>query len=194
MRQDELLEQVISAIEREYMNPKIAKRLRAELERSVKESSNATSVSRLQNRIESVDQKLTKAERRLALVEDDMVDAVQSTIRDLRGQQSMLQSQLDTVNLPQLQRQDQDDRIDAAMTLFGRLRETLQSSNVVQLREFLHEAIERVKVFVGHEQHGKRKRYYLEGGEITLNSNNLYARTTVMNRLSRYTQERENAA
>ena len=61
------------------------------------------------------------------------------------------------------------------MTLFGRLRETLQSSNVVQLREFLHEAIERVKVFVGHEQHGKRKRYYLEGGEITLNSNNLYA-------------------
>ena len=173
MRQDELLEQVISAIEREYMNPKVVKRLGAALER--KESSNATSVSRLQNRIESVDQKLTKAERRLALVEDDMVHAVQSTIRDLRGQQSMLQSQLDTVNLPQLQRQDQDDRIDAAMTLFGRLRETLQSSNVVQLREFLHEAIERVKVFVGHEQHGKRKRYYLEGGEITLNPNNLYA-------------------
>jgi hypothetical protein len=149
--------------------------LREELKRKVKSSLDANNCSRLQNRLDAVEQKSAKAEANLATVDADMISAVQDAIRKLRQERDETASQLELAQTPRKQRLlEQDKRVDAAMKLFSRLREASGKADPVQLRTFLREAIERIEVSVNTEQRGKRTRYSLQGGSITLKALNLY--------------------
>jgi len=103
----------------------------------------ANNRSTLQKRIDVLNQKLTKASSRLALVADDMVEIVQDSIRELRVQRDAFQAQLEATRLPHNRRLlNVDSTLDAAIKLVTRLREALQTAEIPKLRKFLQQAID----------------------------------------------------
>jgi len=85
VRQDELVEHVVTAIEEKCLNPSAMEKHRRELLAQAKTSASADTRRKHQQQLKAVDAKLSKAKRRLVEVDSDMVRVVQERIRLCEG-------------------------------------------------------------------------------------------------------------
>ncbi len=173
--QVELAEHIIDAIVERFTSPKVVKQLRAELHKQVKATTTKVNVGRTRKRLATVEGKLTKAKRRLVEVDPDMVPVVQEQIRDLDRQRLDLANAVEAARAPQGElTAEADAKVDSAIALFARLRETLQRADSVLLRELLREAIDRVEVWTDKQPHGSLCRFNLRSGVVHLRGANLF--------------------
>lgn len=173
--QAELAERVTTAVAERFTNPSVLRRLRDELHRQVKATTGKVNVERTRKQLTAVDEKLVKAKRRLVEVDADMLPLVQDHLRDLQRQRTELQAALDATRTPaDALRSAADESIDAAVSLFARLPETLQRGDTTDLRGLLRETIETVEVWTDKRPHGRLYQFDLARGVVHLRGANLF--------------------
>ena len=187
VKQEQILDEVITAIEGQYFNPQVVKRLRAELHKQVKKAASKVTTTSLRKRLASVQTKLTKAKQRLVEVDRDMLGVVQDHIRDLQAEQGEVEAALKAASVPQKRLvADADSKVDAAMKLFSGLRGALKRADADRLRAFLAEAVDEVVLTVRKRVVGKRNRYHLAGGEIRLQVSNLFGEVGISEQVIKF--------
>lgn len=175
VKQPEVLEHVITAVESWLTNPKIVQRLRAELHKQVATKTTKASPARLAKQLATLEGKLTKAKRRLMECDSDMLTEVQQGIRDMRAEQLRLEAALEAARTPQDALTDeQDERIDKAMATFSTLRKTLVKADAVLKRELLRETVQRVEVWSERQTTGRQSTFRLVRGVVRVRSDNLF--------------------
>jgi len=173
-KQAELVPCIIDAIVERFTDPKVVKRLRDVIRQKVKESTSKSNAATINKRLATVDAKITKAKRRLVEVDADMVPVVSDHIRDLAGRRDELKAALEVAKVPTSKRLlDETAKMDKAMQLFSRLKETLQRADAARLRELLAVIIDKVEVHSEKVMRGRRTVFELQGGVIHLRGDQL---------------------
>jgi site-specific DNA recombinase len=169
VRQDEILGEVVSVLESWADNPATLAQIDADLAALVQQATSRDSVDVLEARLATIDQKLTRAEERLLIVDDDMVPTVQKLARELRAERELVAADLKSAKVPvRSLKARQEARIKGAMSSIRRLRSELESGEPARVRAFLAGLIERVDVRIVKRLAGtgKRFKYTLQSGEI----------------------------
>jgi DNA invertase Pin-like site-specific DNA recombinase/translation initiation factor 1 (eIF-1/SUI1) len=175
VKQPEVVEQVVTAIEGWLTNPKVVQRLRAELHKQVATKTTKANPERLTKQLTTLKAKLTKAARRLMECDSDMLTQVQQGIRDMRAEQARIETALEAARTPQDALTDeQDERIDKAMSAFSTLRKTLAKADAVLKRELLRETVQRVEVWSERQTSGRQSTFRLVRGVVRVRSDNLF--------------------
>jgi len=165
VRQDELVRHVVTALEERFLDPSAIDRQRAEIVAENRRTTQPGKRMKLRRQLGTLDEKLFKAKRRLLEVDTDMVNLVQQRIRDLQQKQEQLKQELSQASVPRKQRVTEANRkLDAALTLFSKLRHSLVRSDFKTLRDCLEKTIDKVVVKVSKTKQGRRHRYQLLGG------------------------------
>ena len=176
VKQSEVMEHVITAVETWLTNPKVIQRLRADMQKQTATNATKASPERIAKQLATLESKLTKAKQRLLECDSDLLPDVQQGIRDLRGEQSRLEAALQAAQTPlDAITTATDERIDRAMELFSTLRETLAKADPVLFRELLRESVQRVDVWAErHNPAGRRSVFQLVRGVVRLRGNKLF--------------------
>jgi len=173
VKQPEVVEHIVTALESWLLNPKVVQRLRAELHKQTATKATKASPERIAKQLTTLEGKLSKAKRRLMECDSDMLPEVQQGIRDMRAEQGRLEVALKAAQTPvDAITAATDERIDKAMSAFSTLRQTLTKADPVLLREVLRETVQRVDVW--SVRTADKGRFQLERGIVRLRSDNLF--------------------
>jgi len=173
-RQDELLSHVVNAVVDRFSNPDVGNRLRNELYERVKATTHKTNPKAIGKQLATVDNKLTKAKRRLVEVDADMIPIVSEHIRELTTKKDEVQASLKAAQTPTRARlADVDVRVRRAMELYSGLRETLENADTLRLRELLSQTIDKIEVWSNPVMRGRRRVFQLDRGVIHLRGDEL---------------------
>ncbi len=177
VKQDEMLSIIMDELEAKYFNRDTMQRLRDECRRQVDERTIRDSSASVRKQVADIDAKLVKVKRRLVEVDADMLGHVQEHIRELQDQRDALTATLlQAGRTKREKRQDADDAVEAAMSLFTRLQDAVAKADPTLIREFLRQAVEKIKVTTKAERWtAKRFKHRIDHGIIYLKSNNLSA-------------------
>lgn len=168
--QEELIDAVGGAVERHFREPKTIERFRVILAQRLKQQTKPTSVDNLKRQLSKLDDRLTKAQRRLVEVDADMIPVVTHQIRDLRAERDQLADAVKAAQRPRGRVEaDQDARIGRAVKMLVSLQQTLRRADPVKQRELLALCVERIEVWSKRDHSGNTK-YALERGRIYLRS------------------------
>jgi len=166
---------VVTALEERFLDPSIIEQQREEIVAENRRSAQPGKRMKLRRQLGTLDEKLSKAKRRLLEVDTDMVNVVQHRIRDLQQDQEQLKKELSQTSVSKQRRVSEANRkLDAALALFSRLRHALVRSDFKTLRDCLEKTIDKVVVKVSKTKQGRRHRYHLLGGEIHPQVSSLY--------------------
>jgi len=169
VRQDELVDHVVKAIEDEYLDPQIVEKRRTELLKEAKPRKRKSSRNELRRKLDAVDMKLTKAKARLVEVDKDMIPLVQDQIRALQHRREELKKELASNGKPRKQLVSElNKQFDEAIKQFTELRRYVEKADFAKLRDVIHGVIERITIKVNKRKEGKRHRYTLLGGKVQL--------------------------
>jgi len=172
VRQDKLLSEVFGAVHQHLADPNRLERFRQAVRRRENQGSKGNSkatVSRLENQIAVLDQKLKKATRRLMLVEDDQLPAAQKTISELRDQRDELRTELTNAKSPICGMiSDLDSNVAKLLNRLEALKTDPTRADIGLTRKFAQAAISRIDLDVDSRPIRKRRRYRLTGGRIEL--------------------------
>ncbi len=164
VKQDELLEHILTAIETNCAS--FTERLRSELRNQISQAASKVSSKELADKLATVESKLKKAKQRLVEVDLDIMPVVQDQVRSLIQEQDTLQAALKAASIPiATQLADVNAKTAAKMKLYTGLRKTL-TADVTRRGEFLRKVISKVELRIAKEPHGKRNRFILQGGSI----------------------------
>jgi site-specific DNA recombinase len=165
--QNELLDEVLTAIESWASNPDTRAMVESEIAGLVEDATSGDSAQVLAARLASVDQKLARAEERILIVDDDLVTTIQNMVRELRNERREIESALKAARVPARSIRDaQTARADAAMEAANNLRGVIAASDPPRVRQMLRELIEKIEIRVIKKQPGKKLKYSLQSGEI----------------------------
>jgi len=147
VREDVVLDHVIGAIEREYLNPKTIHRLRKELDRQLTSASKPVDPKPLRKQLAKLEKQLDTARRNMVLAEADLRPEYEQVFRELKLKHRHLSAEIEAAAVPrERQLADQEQTVDRAIELFSKLRTTCRKANPVMLREFLSKAVEKVVI------------------------------------------------
>jgi hypothetical protein len=167
--EDEVLGHIVGTIQKKLLDPKNMERLRKALHRQVKTFGGKGHTDSLRKKIQTVELKLGKAERRLVEVDADMLPFVQKHIRGLIAQQYELQVDLEAAAAPRSRLiADCDRMVERAMEGVVRLGDVFRSGNSEAVRKCLSESVRRVDLWTTQEKRGRRHFYHLDRGVIEL--------------------------
>ncbi len=169
MQQDDILQAVFQALHSKYGDEKTIKRVRAEVERQLKESAKAVDCNEVKRQLVKERLKLDKAECRLVEVDSDMMENVQNQVRTIKARVKSLEAELKTATTSVADRlQDIDQQAAKAMEHFERFATAYKATDSGSLRGFLLEVVDHIKIDVSFKVVKGRNRYTFEGGEIVL--------------------------
>lgn len=169
VQQDDILQAVFQALHSKYGDEKTIKRVRAEVERQLKESAKAIDCNEVKRQLVKERLKLDKAERRLVEVDSDMMENVQNQVRTIKTRVKSLEAELKTATTSVAERlQDIDQQAAKAMEHFERFATAYKATDSGSLRGFLLEVVDHIKIDVSFKVVKGRNRYTFEGGEIVL--------------------------
>ncbi len=175
VRQDELVRHVVTALEKRFLDPSTIEQQREEIVAENRKSAQPSKRMKLRRQLDALNEKLSKAQRRLLEVDTDMVNVVQQRIRDLQHKQEQLKQELTQTSVSKRRRVSEANRkLDAALALFSKLRHALVRSDFKTLRDCLEKTIDKIVVKVSKTKQGRRHRYHLLGGEIHPQVSSLY--------------------
>jgi hypothetical protein len=167
VRQDELIQHVVTALEEKFLDPVAIEKQRATIVSDTHRSVEPGTRKKLRRQLAAIYDSLDKVKRRLVEVDIDMVGIVQERIRDLQQQQEQLKRELAQASMPKHRLvSEANRRFEAALALFSKLRQSLIRSDFKTLRDCLEKTIDKVIVKVSKTRQGRRNRYHLLGGEI----------------------------
>ena len=167
VRQDELVQHVVKAIEDGYLDPKVVQARRVELMKDAEPRNRKTSRNELRRKLDSADKQLTKAKASLVEVDKDMIPLVQDQIRTLQRRRDELKQELTSNGKPRKQLlAELNKQFDEAIKQFSELRRYFEKADFVKMRKLFQSVIERISIKVSKQKEGKRYRYTLLGGEI----------------------------
>ncbi len=107
-------------------------------------------------------------------VDTDMLPIVQEQIRELRSQHDQLEAALRATSTPRTALfADVDELIDRAVSSFCALRGVLETADPIHRRETLRQAVDHIDVWADPIPNGRKKRFELDHGLITLRDDNL---------------------
>ncbi|MEO2046278.1 MAG: recombinase family protein [Pirellulales bacterium] len=172
VREDVVLDQIIGAIERVYLNPELIQRMREELRHQYQDGSAPVDVGQFKQKLAQVEKDLQTARRNMALAEPGLLPEYEEIFRELRSRQAYLKSEIKAGSETRNEHMA-DEVVDRAVALLSQLRPTCRRADPVQLREFLRQAVGQVVIRVDKRRIGCRNRYKLRGGEIHMRNNNL---------------------
>ena len=164
VREDEVLERIIEAIERVYLSPDLIHRVREELRRQVQDGCQGADVADLKKELAKNEKNIDTARSNMVLADPELLPEYEKVFRELRSRQTQLNSQI-KAGQGQQERQA-DETVDRAVALLSPLRKTCRRANRAQLREFLKTAIDKVVIRVKKTRPGRIHRYHLLGGHL----------------------------
>lgn len=165
--QKEVLAAVFDAFKERYANPEMAKLMREDLKRTLKERDTKCDAVALQRQMDAENGKLKKASQRLVEVDADLLPIVQDQIREIRSRISAIEKSLRLASTGTKEALATfDQRVERSMAMFSRLEAIYQDADPVLLRNFMREAVKTIRVDVSRRPAGSRYRYRFEGGEI----------------------------
>lgn len=168
VREDWLLDRVVSVIEQEMLAPERLQQLREEIRRQDEAERAPQAVEPMEKRFRQLEAHIAQGRRNLAILPEDQVPYVVAEIRLMEQEQKRIKAELarrdGAGNLEGL-----DDAIGVCEALLWRLREAIKSSDALLLREVVREAIVRIELTWERRPYGRTKtRYVLTGGVIHL--------------------------
>jgi site-specific DNA recombinase len=177
VRQEVLVGAVVEAITDEFLEPKAVKRLREAVRRKAAASIKRPDNPQLPAQLAKVRKELATAERNMALAgSDELRRRYESVVTGLASKEEALAAALREAQQPKsVVLASADARVDAALAKIASLRTASLAGERMRLREALREAVARIDVKVRYEERTKRRRYYLESGEIHMRPLNLLA-------------------
>jgi len=165
VRQDVLLDSMLTGIEQQVSNPRFVARLRERVEAYVRRDVPKVNHKQVEGQLATLEAKLAKAKARLIEVDRDMVPLVQDSIRNLLSEQARLQSALEAVQTPAERiLEEHDQRIKAMMSAFSELRQSFREADPALVRETLRQRIARVDVWTTREGTGRKYPYRFDHG------------------------------
>jgi DNA invertase Pin-like site-specific DNA recombinase len=175
LRQQIVLDAILTAVEREYFNPQTMERLATECRRQLKAKGTKPEAIKLRKELAEVEAKLAKAQRRLVEVDADLIDDVQQQTRKLKARRASLAGILKAAGKAPVKQGDEiDAKAAAALAWFGRLKEAARRADPMLLRKFIREAFEKVEIWTEKERWTDRRfKRKLKRGRIHLRTCNL---------------------
>ncbi len=175
IKQAELLEHVLKALEGDVFTPAFVKRLREAITRQATQECQKADPERLRKELASVAAKLVKAKRRLMEVDMDMLPVAQEQIRNLLAEQARLQATLEASQTPLESFLAQHDQlIERAMQTFSAFGQTFGRADPQEQRQLLQERITRLEVWTDKLANGRKVSYQLVRGRLTPRADNLF--------------------
>jgi site-specific DNA recombinase len=175
VRQEELVDQVTTTIEGRWSDRKFVADLRKSIERQAKDLLGPAASDDRRQQLAAIQRELETASRNMALAGSDALRIrYEAIVAELAEREESLKAALGIGERPlvSLLRQA-NEAIDVAVKKLARLGEALSQASPAERREFFHATIERVHVSVRSEPRAKRRRFYLDSGEIHLRELNL---------------------
>lgn len=168
VKQSEVVQRILGAVEAAFYNPETLEQLAAECRRQLVAKGSGSEAAGLRKELADVDGKLAKAKRRLVEVDADLLDDVQQQIRQLKGRRSALAAMVKEASVTPAKRfSDIDAKVKAALAWFAAFKAAADHADPQELRMFLREAIEKVEVFPKKTRWtAKRFKYELARGIV----------------------------
>ena len=146
--EDEVLGHIVGTIQEKLLDPKNVNRLRKELHQQVKTSDGKGNANSIRKKIQTVESKLGKANRRLVEVDVDMLPLVQEQLRELQDQQNRLQADLKAAATPRNRLiSDCDRMVEKALGGVTRLENVVRNGDRELVRDCLNETVRRVDLW-----------------------------------------------
>ena len=172
VRQDKLLREIFGAVHTHLADPARLERFKQAVRRHENQGSKANSkatISRLENQITVLEQKLDRAANRLILVDDEQLPSVQKQIGKLQDERDQLALQLSNAREPVSRTiSDLDSHVSTLVKRLESLQQAVTGADMGLMRKFMQTAVHRIDLNVDSTQVGKRMRYRLTGGRIEL--------------------------
>lgn len=167
--QAELLDYVLTAIEKQFSDPMKLERMRAILTSQARRKTAPVAVEDLRRQLAKLDTQLAKARRNMALADgDDLRREYESVVRELRSERERLDAAVKAAQKPPGRAADEvEQRVDRAIKSLQRLRATTLKAPVPKQRELLALVIEKVEVW-SRQPGGRGTKYQLERGKVHL--------------------------
>jgi exonuclease VII large subunit len=167
--QNELLDNVIQAIQEKLLNNGTLDRLKDAIRRKLEADTPKVNVEKLRKELSELETKIDKARRRLVEVDSDMVGEVQSHLRGLREQREQLEATLKQAGTPRSQQRSEiEGMVDSIFAGVFRLRDAIKKGDPATVREMLRCAVERIDLWSEKQRDGKRHLYQFKRGVIQL--------------------------
>lgn len=172
VRQDRLMGELFGAIHKHLADSERLERFKQAVRRRENQVDNVilkTTISRMENRIAALDQKLEKATRRMLLVDDDQLSTAQEIIEKLRDERSRLNDELQAARTPVCGTiSDLDSHVAKLLKRLQALKQGPTRADIGLTRKFVQSAIRRVDLEFESSMLTHRRRYRLTGGTIEL--------------------------
>ncbi len=139
------------------------------MSKKLKQRTETTSVVDLRKRLSSVDSKLSRARRNMALADgDDLRIEYETVVHELRQERERLDASIQDAQKPRGRPEAElDQRIDQAVKTLTRLRSAMLPAPVPKQRALLAACIDKIEVW-STRSGGKGSTYHLEHGVVHL--------------------------
>jgi DNA invertase Pin-like site-specific DNA recombinase len=171
VKEDQLVEILLGAIQERLLSPECRRKLLREVERRVRNrGTHRDEAPQLRKALRDIEGRIVQARRRLVEVESDLLGEVQCAIRELLAQKKSIEDKLDGA-IKQARDDDpsqQSRRLRTAMKRLKELPEVIRTASPRLAREALSRTINRVELRFQTEVLGKSNRHHLAGGTMYL--------------------------
>ena len=172
VRQDELLSVVVDTIVGWASDPAVVETFKAEVREQIGRQAPAVDPATIRTQLGTVEGRLVKAKRRLVEVDADMLPLVQEQIRALLSEQARLKDAVAAAEMPVGRvLAEADELVEESFRVFLGLRDAMTEARPELVREQIRKTVEQIKVESTRPR--ARAHYRLNGGQVTLRSQNL---------------------
>ena len=169
IRQDDLVEEVVKSLEGWAADEEVQDLIQEVLSEIHEQAQQADPVDALKARRADLEKQLTTTRRRIATVDESLMPIIEETLKELQRDMQEVDRKLRSAEAPASSKiASMQNRYDEALTKMSDVRRLVKMGDPCRVRELLRDLIERIDVEVAHEKQGKRLRYRLVGGELTI--------------------------
>lgn len=165
VKEAEVLDYVLVALETQFLNPDFLRLCREQAERMDQECASASRVEALRKELATLDRDINRTRGRLARVDDQTFEYLNSEIAKWTERKRVVEAELAGSGQPSHGRR-LEEFVDRLESLIRDLRSSVHGKDRNRIRVALREMLAWVKVKVEKRMVGTRPRYFLVGGEI----------------------------
>jgi site-specific DNA recombinase len=167
VREPEVLDRILGTLKQTFMNPEVVSRLRALAGEMTKRSGAADRVGALRAEAADLSKKVAKAKKNLAILDEDMVPEVVAQIRAWEARRAEVEADLADAGQPTYV-EDVNTLVESVQNMLWEFEEVFKMGDRDRQRALLRAFVAKVVVRVDPVPYGKRFRYRLVGGVVTL--------------------------
>jgi site-specific DNA recombinase len=167
VREPEVLDKVLKTLKHTFLNPKVVARLKTQAREMVKRSGAVDRVAVLQAEVAELAKKVAKAKKNLAILDEDLVPDVVAQIRAWETRKAEVESDLVESGQPTYV-EDVNALVESIQGMLWEFEEIFKAGDRDRQRALLRAFVAKVVVRVEPVPYGKKFKYKLVGGSVTL--------------------------